>query len=123
MVDDEPAITRMLTLVLEKNLPVTVVSYSGGNSAWAAMEKDGVRPDLLVTDLRMADGDGLELCRRIRNASLTMPIFILSAYVNEETALDISSLKDVRLLGKPMPASQLIAAVREAMGLPLPAKS
>lgn len=74
-VDDEPQIVRVLKLTLSSHGYVVRIA-SDGLDALRIMEN--WMPDLVITDLRMPNMDGLELCRRIRNES-SIPILVLLA--------------------------------------------
>ena len=68
VVDDEPQITRVLKTVLSSH-GYDVHTAADGESAWADFK--AWDPNLVITDLRMPHMDGVELCRRIREASTT----------------------------------------------------
>lgn len=74
-VDDEPQIVRVLKLTLSSHGYVVRIA-SDGLDALRIMEN--WMPDLVITDLRMPNMDGLELCRRIRNES-SIPTLVLLA--------------------------------------------
>ena len=74
VVDDEPQITRVLKTTLSSQGYATRAA-ADGEQALQAM-KDWT-PDLVITDLRMPNMDGLALCRHIR-AQSQVPIIVLS---------------------------------------------
>jgi two-component system KDP operon response regulator KdpE len=85
VVDDEPQITRVLKTTLSSQ-GYGIRTAADGKQALQEMK--GWSPDLVITDLRMPNMDGLELCRAIRTES-RVPIIVLS--VKGEEAIKIDS--------------------------------
>ncbi|HUQ64505.1 MAG TPA: response regulator transcription factor [Acidimicrobiales bacterium] len=111
VVDDEPAILRVLRAGLEaRGYKVRTASTGQAAIDGAALEA----PDLIVLDLSLPDLDGVEVCRRIRGWS-EVPIVVLSA--------DGSDSRKVRALDegaddyvtKPFSMAELLARVRVAL--------
>jgi CheY-like chemotaxis protein len=69
-------------------------------------------PDLLVLDLMISGGAGLELCRTIRRAE-SLPIVAVSAIASSDEALEAGA---DAFLQKPVPPLQLVSAVRDLLG-------
>lgn len=57
----------------------TIIPVSSGNEAWAYLQKD--LPDLIVSDIMMADGDGLSLLKKVRNSDELnfLPVVLLTS--------------------------------------------
>ena len=66
-------------------------AFSNGKQAWEAIRQNP--PDILLTDIRMPEMDGLELIRRIREANLDVNIVILSGYDDFEYTRKAIQLK------------------------------
>ncbi len=111
VVDDEPQITRVLKTTLSSQGYGVRTAIDGED---ALQQLKGWTPDLIITDLRMPNMDGLELCRRVRMES-RLPIIVLSVK-GEETikvqALDAGA--DDYIL-KPFSTNELLARVRAAL--------
>ena len=75
VVDDDPAISEMLTIVLESEglKPIPVMD---GNDAVPAFEQH--EPDLILLDLMLPGMNGVDICRAIRRES-SVPIVMLTA--------------------------------------------
>ncbi len=69
-------------------------------------------PDLLVLDLMISGGAGLELCRTIRRAG-SLPIVAVSAIASSDAALEAGA---DAFLQKPVPPLQFVSAVRDLLG-------
>ncbi len=76
VVEDEPRSQRLLRLHLEP-LGYHVLTVDDAPDVVALVAAH--QPDLIVLDLKLPNGDGFEVCQRIR-ATSTVPIIILSAY-------------------------------------------
>jgi two-component system response regulator MprA len=76
VVDDDPAVLRMLvrTLAAEGH---DVEGVDHGGAALAAVERRA--PDAVVLDVAMPDMDGLAVCRRLRAGGFTGPVMLLTA--------------------------------------------
>ena len=86
VVDDDPIMRRTLREELEPR-GFLIVEASDGQDAWARFQKE--LPDLVVTDLRMPEADGVELVRRIRREARSwVPVIVITS----QTDLDIIGL-------------------------------
>ncbi len=73
------------------------------------------KPDLLISDIEMCDGDGIELVKKIRKTNLHTPIIILSAYSKEEYLLKLINLKIDQYILKPTTNKELFEAISTAL--------
>jgi two-component system, OmpR family, KDP operon response regulator KdpE len=111
VVDDEPQITRVLKTSLSSH-GYGIRTASDGEEA-LHMLKDW-SPDLIVTDLRMPNMDGLELCRRIRTESRT-PIIVLSVKGEEMIKVEALDAGADDYVTKPFSMNELVARIRAAL--------
>ncbi|MDF2723174.1 MAG: hypothetical protein K0Q59_2849 [Paenibacillus sp.] len=86
IVDDESMVRLGLQTVIDWQAHdfEIVGAYKNGLEAWNAI--NATSPDVLLTDIRMPEMDGLELIRRIRGSGSSMNIVILSSYEEFEYA-------------------------------------
>src|ERR671939_184420 len=80
LVDDEPPIQTLLSFPLQRD-GYEVVQASDGNEALARFSEQAF--DLVVLDLMLPRMDGLEVCKRLRARSSTVPIIMLTAKAEE----------------------------------------
>ena len=111
VVDDEPQITRVLKTTLSSH-GYGVRTASDGDDAIQLM-KDWM-PDLVITDLRMPNLGGLELCRQIRTKS-RVPIIVLSVKGEERIKVDALDAGADDYVTKPFGINELLARVRAAL--------
>jgi two-component system, OmpR family, KDP operon response regulator KdpE len=111
VVDDEPQITRVLkTTLLSQGYGTRAAS--DGFEALQIMKSWS--PDLLITDLRMPNMDGLDLCREVR-AHSQIPIIVLSVRGEERTKVEALDAGADDYVTKPFSTKELLARVRAAL--------
>ena len=71
--------------------------------------------DLVLTDLKMPDMDGMDLTGRIRNTHGTLPVIIMTGYPSLETALEALRYKVDDYIIKPFNVNQLFKVARKAI--------
>jgi len=111
LVDDDPAILRILSTWLEKG-GYRVRRAGDGELAVAAIEAEC--PDFLVTDWQMPHVNGLELCRRVRQLKLPHYVYILFLSVKSTAAEMIEGLEVGAddFLSKPVYRGELLARLK-----------
>ena len=86
LVDDHEVVRRGVAEVLEEDPEITVTGEAG-TVAEALARVPAVRPDVVVVDMRLPDGDGVELCRQLRARVPGTRSLVLTSY-GEQEALD-----------------------------------
>jgi len=116
IVDDEPDILELLELAL---LRMGLEVGRAGNLHEACRQLEDAHFDLCLTDMRMPDGDGLELVRYITEKNLDVPTAVITAHGNTENAVAALKAGAFDYLSKPVALDQLRALVKSALQLPL----
>lgn len=111
VVDDERQIARVLKTTLSSHGYGTRTA-SDGDEALQMMKTWS--PDLLITDLRMPNMDGLELCRQVR-ANSQIPIIVLSVKGEERIKVQALDAGADDYVTKPFSTNELLARVRAAL--------
>lgn len=112
VVDDEPVVVKSCERILTP-AGYTVDGASNGNEAIGKLGKDGY--DLVVTDLRMPDIDGLELIRWIRNSKPETGVVVITGYPSQESIREALGLRILDYLPKPFSPALLTEIVQRAM--------
>jgi len=120
VVDDEPDIRELLELTLVK-MGLGVASV--GSIAEAKERLRSERYDLCLTDMRLADGEGLELVRHIAGLAADLPVAVITAYGSAENAVAALKAGAFDYVSKPVGLEQLRALIRAALSLPDRAES
>ncbi len=111
VVDDEPKILRLVRLELSEQ-GFQVVAAADGEAALQEFEKH--RPDLVVLDILLPGMDGLEVLRRLREAS-AVPIILLTARGTDNDKVKGLELGADDYVTKPFNPEELTARVRAVL--------
>jgi two-component system response regulator PilR (NtrC family) len=115
VVDDEPDICELLELTLLK-MGLEVVTAGSLGEARELLRTDSFR--LCLTDMRLPDGEGLELVRFIAANGGDVPVAVITAYGSAENAVAALKAGAFDYVSKPVGLEQLRALVRSALALP-----
>jgi DNA-binding NtrC family response regulator len=113
IVGDEPDMLNMLRLVFEKKLECEVCTALSGLIALQQLKE--CRPDVVVTDIKMPDLDGLQLLKKIRDYDKTVSIVIMTGYGTIDIA--VQALKDgaYDFLQKPFDRDHIVRVVKNCL--------
>src|SRR5437588_7658571 len=111
VVDDEAQITRVLKTSLS-SLGYGIRTAADGEEALQVIQEWS--PDLIITDLRMPNMNGLELCREVRKES-QVPIIVLSVKGEETIKVQALDAGADDYVTKPFSMNELTARIRAAL--------
>lgn len=111
LVDDDRDLVEVLTYVLQRE-GFSVVAAFDGEGAWRQFQIE--QPSLVILDINMPGIDGLEVCRRIREAS-TVPVVMLTARADEVDIIRALGLGADDYVTKPFSPRQLVARVKAVL--------
>jgi DNA-binding response OmpR family regulator len=89
---------------------VTATSRATGLAALA-----GEPPHLVISDVRLPDGDGLDVVRAARGLPEPMPVIVVTGYPSHETRRAALAAGATTFLAKPFAAAVLLAAIRSSV--------
>jgi two-component system, NarL family, response regulator DevR len=87
LVDDHEVVRRGLADLLEDDPDLTVIGEAG-SVAQALARIPALHPDVAVLDVRLPDGNGIELCRELLSRMPDLHCLILTSYTDEQAMLD-----------------------------------
>ena len=119
LVDDNPHGSVARRTVLEE-LGYVIYTGGSGEEALALLERQKV--DLVITDFRMPNMDGVELIARIRQLRQDMPIILLSGFVEPLGLTEQSTGADIVLAKSAGEVAFLIRSVRRLLSRQVPRK-
>jgi len=108
VVDDDQAIRRLLRVTLRAH---GYSVFEAGNARAARAAAEAVRPDVVILDLGLPDGDGVEVTRHLRHRD-QMPILILSVKDQEDDKIAALEAGADDYLTKPFGVGELHARLR-----------
>jgi two-component system response regulator GlrR len=112
VVDDDPGLLRLLTIRLRSQK----YEVEPADSAARALEAVGrFRPDLVITDLRMAEMDGIALLRELQRRWPSLNVIMLTAHGTIPDAVKATQLGAFAFLTKPVEKEQLLEEVARAL--------
>ena len=117
IVDDEPDIRRLLKMSLAR-IDVAGVCVDSMQAAHQALQRQAFA--LCLTDMRLPDGDGLDLVRHCQAHYPTMPVAVLTAHGSMESAIQALKSGAFDFLSKPVDISLLRTVVGNALKLGQP---
>jgi len=109
VVDDEPAVADLVGRALERDGHAVRTVGSVADAEQAIVDQV---PDILVLDLTLGDGSGLDLCRALRRRDHLMPVLILTAHGEVPRRVEGFEAGADDFLAKPFAVAELRARVR-----------
>lgn len=112
VVDDDSSVRRVLKMQLEEAGYEVALATDGEEARLLIDER---RPKLVITDLRMPCGDGIDLLRHIRESGQEITVIIITAFATVETAVAAMKAGAYDYVSKPIDYEALLRAVNRAM--------
>jgi two-component system, NtrC family, response regulator PilR len=114
IVDDEPDLCELLSITLQR---MDLAPSTAGSVSAAQRMLKADRYDLCLTDMQLPDGDGLELVKWIQQYSPNVPVAVITAHGNMETAVRALKLGAFDFVSKPLELAGLRKLVSTAVKL------
>lgn len=115
VVDDEADIRELIELSLVR----LGLGVDAAGSVAEAIEKLRLREyRLCLTDMRLPDGEGIEIVRHISNQALDIPVAVITAHGSTDNAVAALKAGAFDYISKPVALDQLRALVKSALEMP-----
>ncbi len=95
------------------------VAGQAGSVADGLAQAEALDPDVVVTDVRLPDGTGLDLVRALRKSNRRVGLVVLTMYAGDEQLFAAMDAGASGFVGKDSPTSSVISAARQAAVAPL----
>lgn len=115
VIDDEPDIRELIELTLTR---MGLEADCAGSVAEARACLESESYQLCLTDMRLPDGDGLEIVRYAAENSAELPVAVITAFGSAENAVAALKAGAFDYLSKPVGLEQLRALIKSALKLP-----
>jgi two-component system, NarL family, response regulator DevR len=113
LVDDHEVVRRGVRELLESEDDMVVVGEAGTQEQ-ALFEIPRLHPDVVLLDVRLPDGDGIEICREIRSTSPDIACLMLTSFADDEAFLSAVIAGASGYVLKQIRGNDLVASVRRA---------
>ncbi|MFF0012739.1 response regulator [Streptomyces sp. NPDC005374] len=111
LVDDHEVVRRGVHELLSVEGDIEVVGEAG-TAADALVRIPATRPDVVVLDVRLPDGSGVEVCREIRSRDDSVKCLMLTSFADDEALFDAIMAGASGYALKAIRGAELLAAVR-----------
>jgi len=112
LVDDDPGLLRLLTIRLRSE-GFEVAACESASQALTSVPR--FQPDVLVTDLRMKDKDGIGLLKELQGRYPALPVILLTAHGTIPDAVTATKSGAFAFLTKPVEKDQLLEQIEAAL--------
>jgi DNA-binding NarL/FixJ family response regulator len=117
LVDDHDLIRQGLRHAFERDPDFDVVAEAG-TVADALSKASELRPDVVIMDLRLPDGSGLDATKKLRAARADVGIVVLTMYAGDDQLFGALEAGASAFVPKNAPADEVVAAARHAKSSP-----
>lgn len=112
LVEDDVSFSEMLKKFLERHQYAVDVSYNTTNASAQLIEK---RYDLVFTDLRLPDGDGITLLKQIKQGNHVVPVVLMTSYAEVSTAVQAMKQGAFDYISKPFNPDEVLEVISNAL--------
>lgn len=111
LLEDEPAVANGLAALLEQEGHEVRIAES---IAMATSEVAGFVPDVIVADIALPDGNGIEFCRRLRERGFVYPTVFISGHADSRSIVELK-WPSADFLRKPFDFQDLLASIERVV--------
>ncbi len=111
IVDDHDIVRKGLAMLVSRQEDLSVVAEAGTAAEAVAKAREFV-PDVVVMDIRLPDGSGIEACREIRDENADIKVLMLTSYSDEEAVMGSIMAGASGYLLKEIRSQEIVDAIR-----------
>ena len=117
LIDDHELIRQGLARAFERDADMTVVGQAGSVAEGVAAARE-LGPDVIVTDLELPDGHGLDVVKQVRATSDTVGLVVLTMHAGDDQIFAAMEAGASAFVGKDSKATEVVSAARHAAVAP-----
>ena len=111
IVDDHDIVRKGLAMLVSRQEDLSVVAEAGTVAEAVEKARESV-PDVVVMDIRLPDGSGIEACREIRDENANIKVLMLTSYSDEEAVMGSIMAGASGYLLKEIRSQEIVEAIR-----------
>ncbi|NIJ45474.1 two-component system response regulator HydG [Wenyingzhuangia heitensis] len=112
LIEDDVSFSKMLKNFMERHQYKVDVGYTLLNATQLLKKNDY---DLIFTDLRLPDGDGIELLKQMKEKNSTTPIVLMTGYAEVSTAVRAMKQGAFDYISKPFNPNEVLEVINNAL--------
>lgn len=112
LIEDDVTFSEMLKHFLERHKYVVDLSYNIHNASLLLKKQNY---DLVFTDLRLPDGDGISLLKQIKKSNNDVPVVLMTSYAEVSTAVQAMKQGAFDYISKPFNPSEVLEVINNAL--------
>src|ERR1035438_8988993 len=111
IIDDDQNIRETLKVLFSKEYKVILAE----NGFTGIQKFKGENPDLIITDLKMDDIDGIEILKKVKESNVDIPVILITAFEEIQSCIDAIQLGAYDYVGKPLDIAKFQICVKRAL--------
>jgi DNA-binding NarL/FixJ family response regulator len=115
LIADDHEVTRLGLRTLLQSCPQFEIAGETGSVSETLEAAVRLEPDLVLLDVRLADGSGLEVCRRLQSLKHETKVLVLTSFADDEVVFDAISAGADGYLLKEIHGDRLIHAIQDVV--------
>ena len=113
LVDDDPEFCKAMKKTLEKSGYLVTLATDG----WEALAAiTGNVFDLVLSDLRMPNLNGIELMQEIKRKKINVPVVFITGYGEVESYMDLMNMGAFEYINKPVGKKEILRVIEKVLG-------
>src|ERR1035437_7738507 len=111
IIDDDQSFRETLKVLLSKEYKVILAE----NGLIGIEKFKSESPDLIITDLKIGDFDGIEILKKVKESDVNIPVIIITGFEEIQSSIDAIQLGAYDYLGKPLDIEKFKICVKRAL--------